>query len=83
MATAWGAGDVPKGRRPMKDFAEFEAMVASEENAAAEVAIAKEALDDAARVRDDAEGLAAYAAMRYAEAVSLHRLRLYHDWSAM
>ena len=81
MATAWGAGDVSKGRFPMKDFEEFREIVLSDENLATEDALLKEAFEKAYEA-EPTVGMSFIGAVlaRYANAVSLNRIRLYHEW---
>ena len=81
MATSWGAGDVPKGRCPMKDFEEFRKIVLSDENRETEDDILKEAFEKAYEVEPTiGMGFIGAVLARYANAVSLNRIRLYHEW---
>ena len=82
MATAWGAGDVPKGRCPMKDFEEFEAIVASEENQRTESDLYDYAVIEAEKRCAPRHETNRLTAKYYAESLATHRLRLYHEWAA-
>lgn len=65
----------------MKDFEEFRKIVLSDENRETEDAILKEAFEKAYEV-EPTIGISFIGAVlaRYANAVSLNRIRLYHEW---